>query len=211
MTEERAVPGPVRVLVVDDHPLVRAGLERFLAAQEGIAVAGEARSAGEAVVRGRTLDVDVILLDLGLPDAEGAAAVRLVADGLAGVKILVLTGLASPALARDCLRAGASGFLDKSAAPATILDGVQRVAAGDVVMDPALAAALLDVPVAALTVRELEVLGAIADGLTNRQVARLLGSSEHTVKTQLARVMEKLGAADRTQAVALSLRRGLLR
>lgn len=201
----------VRVLVVDDHPSVREGLRHFLDAAEDLVVVGEAGSAGDAVLVGRGAAPDVVLLDLVLPGVAGPPAVRLVVEGLPSAQVLVLSGTASPQGVVDCFRAGASGYLEKTAGTAAIREAIHDVFAGRRVVDPSLVGSLLDDTTVALTPRELEVLDAVSHGLTNRQVATRLGSSEHTVKTHLARAMAKLGAEDRTHAVATGMRRGMLR
>lgn len=199
----------VRILIVDDHPTIRSGLRSMLAKEPDFEVVGEVGSALSAAAAVERLKPDVVLLDLGLPDVRGAGAVKALRE--AGVQsILVLTASGSADLVRECLQMGALGFLLKTAPEDQLFGAVKRVCSGERVVDDSLLGALFEAPPAGLTPRELEVLGQVADGLTNRQIASKLGVSEDTIKTHLSRSMEKLGAADRTHAIAILMRRGLL-
>lgn len=202
----------VRVLVVDDHPSVRDGLRVALERGGTIEVVGEAVTAAEAVALARRLAPAVTLLDLSLPDARGAAAVRLLHAVVPATRLLVLTAAGQAETVRDCLEAGACGYLLKTSAATDVAAAVHSVAAGERVLDRHLLHVLLQAGggTTGLTPRELVVLDAISRGLTNRQAATMLGLAESTVKTHLARSMTKLGVADRTEAVASLLRRGLL-
>ena len=199
----------VRVLIVDDHPTIRSGLKTILTADSRMEVVGEAGSALAGVAALEKAKPDIVLLDLGLPDVRGVGAVRTLLEAGAG-KILVLSGAGSAELVRECLQAGAQGFLLKTAPEAALCGAIHRIVGGERVVDVSLIGALFEAPPAGLTPRELEVLRAVADGCTNRQVASRLGVSEDTIKTHLSRAMEKLGAADLTHAIAILLRRGLL-
>jgi len=199
----------VRVLIVDDHPTIRSGLKMILSADERLDIVGEAGSALAGVAALDKVKPDIVLLDLGLPDVRGVGAVRTLME--AGAKhVLVLSGAGSAELVRECLQAGAQGFLLKTAPETALVGAIHRIVSGERVVDDSLIGALFEAPPAGLTPRELEVLRAVADGCTNRQVASRLGVSEDTIKTHLSRSMEKLGAADRTHAIAILLRRGLL-
>ena len=199
----------IRVLIVDDHPTIRSGLKSILNADERLDVVGEAGSALAGVAALDKVKPDIVLLDLGLPDVRGVGAVRTLLEAGAQ-RVLVLSGAGSAELVRECLQAGAQGFLLKTAPEAALCGAIHRIVGGERVVDDSLIGALFEAPPAGLTPRELEVLGAVADGCTNRQVASRLGVSEDTIKTHLSRAMEKLGASDRTHAIAILLRRGLL-
>lgn len=199
----------VRILIVDDHPTIRSGLKTILTTDSRMEVVGEAGSALAGVAALEKAKPDIVLLDLGLPDVRGVGAVRTLLEAGAQ-KILVLSGAGSAELVRECLQAGAQGFLLKTAPEAALCGAIHRIVGGERVVDDSLIGALFEAPPAGLTPRELEVLRAVADGCTNRQVASRLGVSEDTIKTHLSRAMEKLGAADRTHAIAILLRRGLL-
>jgi DNA-binding NarL/FixJ family response regulator len=196
-----------RILVVDDHPAVASGLRAIFDAEADFDVVGVERTVGAGVIATRRLQPRVVLLDLNLPDARGVRAVALVRAAHPDVAILVLSAQLDAATAQACVDAGALGYLLKTSSPQTLVAAVRDVAAGERVTDP-----LVDRDVGAgdLTARELEVLQAVSEGLTNRQVAARLGVAQDTVKTHLSRAMTKLGAADRTHAVAVLLRRGLL-
>jgi DNA-binding NarL/FixJ family response regulator len=202
-------PALVRVLLVDDHPTIRTGLRSILSTDELLEVVGEAGSAlaGAAAIERHA--PDIVLLDLGLPDVRGVGAVRTLLEAGAA-RVLVLSGAGSAELVRECLQAGAHGFLLKTALEPVLHSAIHRVIAGERVVDDSLIGALFEAPPAGLTPRELEVLREVADGCTNRRVASRLGVSEDTIKTHLSRAMEKLGASDRTHAIAILLRRGLL-
>jgi DNA-binding NarL/FixJ family response regulator len=199
-----------RVLIVDDHPTVRQGVQAVLDTAPDLTVCGEAGSIAEALRVGAAELPDLVLLDLGLPDNSGVRGMQRVAEALPGSRVLILSGNAEPGLVRACLEAGAVGYLLKTAAPTLLREAVRRASRGEPVIDPALVGALVDGPPRALTPRELEVLSAVSRGLTNRQAAGVLGTRESTVKTLLARAMTKLKASDRAHAVAVGLRRGLI-
>lgn len=199
----------VRVLLVDDHPSVRAGVRALLESDPRVRVVAEAGTALAAASAVERETPDVVVVDLGLPDARGAGAVRAAREAGAE-RVLVLSASGTADLVRECLQSGALGYLLKTASAESLCGGVCRVAGGERVVDDGLIGTLFEAPPAGLTARELEVLGAVADGMTNRQVAGKLGVSEDTVKTHLSRAMEKLGASDRTHAIAMLLRRGLI-
>jgi DNA-binding NarL/FixJ family response regulator len=200
----------MRVLLVDDHPIVRAGLGTVLEAR-GITVVGEAANGREALERARELRPDVVLMDLSMPEMDGFAATKSIAGT---TRVLVLTTFASEADAVRALDAGAMGYLLKDAPPDEIVAALRDVAAGKPAFAPAVANVVLrrlrSAPAETLTARELEILTRVADGLSNKEVAKALRISEATVKTHLIHVFEKLGVDDRTAAVTLAIKRGIL-
>lgn len=210
-----ATPAAIRVVVADDHPIVREGLRRFLDSREGIEVVGEAADGEQAVARAARLRPDVVLLDLVMPVLDGLGAIERIIARDPDARILVLTSFAGEDQVLPALRAGAVGYLLKDADPAEVERAVRAVAAGESPLDPAVAGRVLRAvrpgsdPLAALTPREREVLGLLARGLTNRQIARELVVAEKTVKTHVSAVLAKLGVADRTQAALLAVREGL--
>lgn len=204
-----AAVATARILIVDDHPTIRSGLRTMLSSESCFDVVADVGSALAGAAAVERLQPDIVLLDLGLPDVRGVGAVKTLKDAGAP-RVLVLTGSGSADLVRECLQMGADGFLLKTVPEATLFGAVRRILSGERIVDDSLLGALFEAPPAGLTPRELEVLSAVADGLTNRQIASKLGVSEDTIKTHLSRSMEKLGASDRTHAIAILLRRGLL-
>lgn len=209
----------VRVLVCDDHPVVRAGITALLATDDGIEVVGEA-STGEEIVRLATeVPAELVLMDLQLGSdpsvVHGAEATRRIrAAGADGPHVLVLTNYDSDADVVTAIEAGASGYLLKDTPPEQLLDGIRRAAAGETALSPEVTAMLMQrmrTPGVSLSARELEVMEAVADGLSNAQIAARLFVSESTVKTHLVHVFEKLGARSRTDAVAKAREAGLIR
>ena len=205
------------VLIVDDHPVVRQGLRVLLEVHDGIDVTGEAADGEEALAKAASLVPDVILLDLKLPGMDGIAVLReLRARGLAS-RILVLTSGNDPAQVGLAVRSGASGFLYKDVDPDALVRAIRAVNDGNTLLAPAAAGSLVPSGGAApgtgrpggwgaLTAREREVLGEIARGLSNREIARRLDVSEKTVKTHVSSVLAKLGVQDRTQAAVYAVR-----
>ncbi|GAB3436283.1 transcriptional regulator [Flindersiella endophytica] len=205
----------IRVLVVDDHRVVRHGLRTFLDVQDDIDVVGEAGDGGEAVSAAEQLEPDVILLDLQLPTIDGVEALRMLRDRGSKAKVLVLTSFTEPSSVVPALRAGAAGYLFKDVDPDALAQAIRAVHAGQVLLEPEVAAALLadDAPnerAAALTDREREVLAEIARGRSNREIARALVLSEKTVKTHVSSILAKLGLSDRTQAALFAVKSGLV-
>jgi DNA-binding NarL/FixJ family response regulator len=207
-------PGPIRVLVVDDHQVVRHGLRTFLDIQDDIEVVGEAADGAQAVEQAEVLRPDVMLLDLQLPSVDGVEALRMLRDRDNLTRVLVLTSFTEPAKVVPALRAGAAGYLFKDVDPEALAQAIRAVHAGQVLLEPEVAAALLkgesaDGRVDSLTDREREVLVEIARGRSNREIARALVLSEKTVKTHVSSILAKLGLADRTQAALYAVRSGL--
>jgi DNA-binding NarL/FixJ family response regulator len=213
------VPDPIRVLVVDDHAVVREGLRAFLDLQDGIVVAAEAGDGEEALATAAAVRPDVVLMDLVMPKVSGLEAMRELRERLPGVRVIVLTSFADDETLLPALRAGAAGYLLKNVAPKELARAVRAAHAGEAVLDPAVAgrlvAALTDAAPAAspagLTAREREVLELIGHGYSNKRIARELHIAEKTVKTHVSHVLAKLGVTDRTQAAVYAVRTGLVR
>ena len=209
----------IRVLLVDDHAVVREGLRAFLELQEGIEVAGEAADGQAGVAAAERLRPDVVLMDLVMPRLDGVGAMRELRSRLPDVKVIVLTSFADDEMLLPAVQAGAAGYLLKNAQPQELARAVRAAHAGEAVVDPHIAARLLDSiaqpagepPADQLTPREQEVLELIARGLSNKRIARELGIAEKTVKTHAGHVFAKLGVTDRTQAALLAVRTGLAR
>ncbi len=203
-----------RVLVVDDHPVVRGGLVAWLAAQDDLDVVGEAADGLEALAQVAATAPDVVLMDLRMPRMDGVTAIERLAATHPGVKVLVLTTYDTDADIVRAVAAGATGYLLKDAPLPQLADAVRAAARGETVLAPPVAARLvsqLRAPaVEAPTARELEVLAGVARGLTNAEIGRELFIGEATVKTHLLRVFAKLGVDDRTRAVMVAVERGLL-
>jgi DNA-binding NarL/FixJ family response regulator len=206
--------GKITVLIADDHPVVRQGLQVLLSVQDDIEVVGEAADGGQALAMAAQLDPDVILLDLKLPVRDGVAVLRELRDSGLKARALVLTSAADRDLVRLAVQAGAAGFLYKDVDPDALVRALRSVHDGHTLLAPEAAGSLLRSGAAAsavrgigaLTGREREVLAQIADGRSNREIARLLRVSEKTVKTHVSSVLAKLGVADRTQAALLAVR-----
>jgi DNA-binding NarL/FixJ family response regulator len=204
----------IRVVIVDDHAVLRAGLEQLLTGQPDLEVVGTAASGGEAMEVVRELRPDVVLMDLQMPGIDGVRATReIVAEGLADV--LVLTSYSDAERIVGALDAGAMGYLLKDADPDEVLRGIRSVARGESPINPRAARELLGArrttpaAVAELTPRESEVLVLVRQGLANKQIARRLGISERTVKAHLTSAFQRIGVVDRTQAALWAERNGL--
>ena len=193
------------VVLVDDHQMVRAGLEALISATDDLVVVGQAGDGAEAVeVVGRTRP-EVVLMDLSMPGVDGVEASRRVLAEHPGVRIVVLTSFSDHARVNDALAAGAVGYQLKDCEPGDLLAAVRSAAAGHVPLDPRVAGVLLpssgrDPGTPQMSPRELEVLRLVAEGLANKQVARRLGISERTVKAHLGQVFRAIGVSDRTSA-----------
>ena len=203
---------PITVLIADDHPVVRQGLQVLLSVQDDIEVVGEAADGGQAVALAAELDPDVILLDLKLPVMDGVAVLNGLRDAGLRARALVLTSAADRGLETLAVQAGAAGFLYKDVDPDALVRALRSVHDGHTLLAPDVAGALLRSSspavrgIGALTGREREVLEQIAQGRSNREIARLLQVSEKTVKTHVSSVLAKLGVQDRTQAALLAVR-----
>jgi DNA-binding NarL/FixJ family response regulator len=208
---------PIRLLVVDDHPVVRDGLTGMVAAEPDIEVVGEAGDGAQAVRVAQAVRPDVVLMDLRMPGTDGPTAIAELARLGIAARVLVLTTYDTDDDVLPAIEAGATGYLLKDAPPAELLRAVRAAARGESVLAPSVAARLLNrvrspEPTAAgpLSARELEVLELVAAGSTNRTVAAALFISEATVKSHLMNIFEKLGVNDRAAAVAEGFNRGLL-
>ena len=211
---ETAPPAPIRLLIVDDHPVVRDGLRGMFAGEAGFEVVAEASNGHEAVTRARLLRPDVVLMDLRMPEQDGVSATReLLADGTM-TRVLVLTTYDTDRDVIPAIEAGATGYLLKDSPREDLFRAVRAAARGESVLSPAVASRLVGQvrsPAAEpLTERERDILAVIAEGHTNAAAARKLFISEATVKTHLAHIYAKLGVNDRAAAVATALRKGLL-
>jgi DNA-binding NarL/FixJ family response regulator len=205
-------PDPIRVLCVDDHPLMREGIAAMIRDQPDLRLVAEAASGGEAIRRHREHRPDVTLMDLRLPDMSGIEAVIAIRAELPEARVLMLTTFEGDMDIQRALRAGARGYLLKSMPPAELVAAIREVHAGRKRIPPQVAAQLAEhLGEEDLTARELEILEQVAAGGRNREIAGTLSISEETVKVHVKHVMEKLGARDRTEAVSIALRRGILR
>lgn len=204
----------IRLLIVDDHPVVRNGLVSMFAAEPGFEVLGEAADGSDAVRRARGLDPDVILMDLRMPGMDGVSAIRELAAARSRARVLVLTTYDTDSDVLSAIEAGATGYMLKDAPPAELFRAVRAAAEGKSMLSPAVATRVVgqmrrgeEEP---LSQRELEVLELVAQGVSNRDAAARLFISEATVKTHLVHVYAKLGVNDRAAAVAEAFNRGLL-
>ncbi len=205
----------IRIVVVDDHPILRQGLIAALEDEPDVVVAGAAGSAEEAIVLVRQQQPDLVLLDLELPGMGGIEAIPRLLEVSPGSRVLVFTAYDTDERVLGAIRAGAKGYLLKGATSADIAQAIRSVTAGGSVLEPRVAAKLIasvGAPRGAsqLTAREREVLRLIAQGLPSKQIARALGITERTVKFHTTSLLRKLGADNRAQAVALAAQRGLL-
>ena len=214
----------IRVLLADDQALVRGGFRSILEGQTDMEVVGEAADGAEAVELALATRPDVIVMDIRMPRLDGIAATRVLLERHASARVLVLTTFNQEAYVYDGLRAGASGFLLKSAPPRELAGAIRTVAAGDALLAPEITRAMIQEylqrprpgaatadTLAVLTPRELEVLGLIARGRSNTEIAGELFLSEPTVKTHVSRVLAKLQLRDRVHAVVLAYETGLVR
>lgn len=228
-------PADVRVLLVDDQPLIRVGFRMVLENEPGVEVVGEADDGVEAVELAATLVPDVVVMDVRMPRMDGIAATERITHRLPGVRVLILTTFDLDEYAFTGLRAGASGFLLKNARPADLVRAIRTVAAGDAIVEPRVTRRLLelfgpqlpgdaeaplpdaasrdaarDPRLAPLTERELEVFTAIARGLSNAEISAALYLSESTVKTHVGHILLKLDVRDRVHAVMLGYETGVV-
>ena len=208
----------IRVLIADDHPMVRQGLRVFLELEPDLEVVGEAADGAEAAALTAELLPDVVLLDLVMPGVDGLAALEMLAEQGLAERALVVTSFGEHRSALPALRAGARGYISKDVDPAALATAVRAVAAGHVLLGPQVSAALVAQAVRGstnsmteaqgpqLTAREREVLEQIAAGHSNREIARALSLAEKTIKTHVSNILMKLGVADRTQAALWAVR-----
>lgn len=208
----------IRILAADDHAVVREGLRALIDTEPGMELVGEASDGAEAVGRAQALQPDVVLLDLVMPRKSGIEAIGEIRHAAPGARILVLTSFAEDDKVFPAIKAGAQGYLLKDASPGDLLRAIREVHRGEPSMHPTIARKLMlelqrssDLPPTEdpLTEREAEVLGLVAQGLTNQEIADRLFVSERTVRTHVSSILSKLHLANRTQAALYALRRGL--
>ena len=203
----------IRVVLVDDHAVIRAGLQQLLAGTADIEVVGQAENGREALEVVRRLRPDVVLMDLQMPGVDGVAATRLIMAEKLGVDVLVLTSYSDSERIVAALDAGAVGYLLKDADPDDVLQGIRAVSRGESPIHPRAARTLLGIRAGSsqiqLTSRETEIHRLVREGLANKQIARRLEISEHTVKAHLTSAFARIGVADRTQAALWVERNGL--
>ncbi|MFQ5556949.1 MAG: response regulator [Acidimicrobiales bacterium] len=203
----------IRVLLVDDHPLVRAGLERLLEQTDDMEIAAVADRGEAAITLDSQVEPDVVLMDVSMPGIDGIDCTRTICDSRDVARVVMLTAHTDRERVIGALDAGAIGYLAKDSDPKVLLEGIRSAASGEAPLDPRAAKALLDTRDAGkgpdLTERENEVLALVAEGLANKVIARRLGISERTVKAHLTRVFSELGVTDRTQAALWAMEHGI--
>jgi DNA-binding NarL/FixJ family response regulator len=201
----------IRVLCVDDHPVVRKGIAALLASEPDTVLVGEAANGKEAVDLFRRLRPDVTLMDLRMPQLDGIAAVRQIRAEFPDARIIALTSYDGDQDIYQALEAGVRGYLLKETVHAEMIRAIHTVYSGKRLVPPEVAEKLSEYfPQIALTPREVEVLSFVAQGLANKDIAERLGTASGTVKMHVQKILEKLGAADRTHAVTIAIRRGIL-
>jgi len=204
----------IRVLIADDHGVLRDGLARVIESQPGMELVGTAADGSEAVARCIETGPDVVLMDLEMPNVDGIEATRRIRVERPGTAVLVLTSFSDRRRIVGALSAGAVGYLLKDAAADEVVRGIESAARGESPLDPRAARSLLEAqsepdPLEGLSEREREVLGLLLEGMPNKNIARRLGISEKTVKSHLTRVFRQIGVTDRTQAALWAERNGL--
>ncbi len=205
-------PGPIRVMLVDDHAMVRRGLATFLQVHEDLKLAGEAESGEDAIRLCAEVLPDVVLMDLVLPNMDGAATTRIIRQQFPQVQVLALTSFTDGELIKNVLEAGAIGYLLKDVSADELARAIRAARSGRATLSPEAAQALVEAanqpqePGLDLTDREREVLGLMIEGLNNTQIAGRLSVSPSTIKSHVSSILAKLGVASRTEAVALALR-----
>jgi len=221
---KRTDPGKIRLVVADDHSLIREGLRRILSATE-LEVVGEASTGSHAVRQVAKLDPDVVLLDIRMPDMDGLAALREIKRLKPQIPVIMLTAYDEPAWLVQAIGYGAAGYLMKTMARDDLVAAIKAVASGDGLLDPAHLSTIVRQlgsetveptnpivgDVNQLTAREREVLALVAEGLTNQQIAEVLGVAPSTIKSHVQNVMLKLGASDRTQAAVMAVKAKIVR
>jgi len=206
----------IRVLVADDHAILRGGLAAFLRAMEGMQLVGEAANGEEALRLARELQPDVVLMDIKMPVMDGVEATRAIRACCPRTQVVVLTSFVEDELVPRALEAGAIGYLLKNVSHQELAAAIRQAARGQSVLSPEATQALVEATVRksplieALTPREMQVLALMAEGLTNLQIGQQLGITESTIKSHVSTIIAKLGVASRTEAVALALRHGLV-
>jgi DNA-binding NarL/FixJ family response regulator len=201
----------IRVLGVDDHPLLREGITAVINSQPDMVMIADASTAHDGILQFRKHRPDVTLMDLRLPDMSGVDTIVAIRAEFPDARIIMLTTFEGDVEIQRALEAGARGYMLKSMPPKDLLEGIRQVHAGKKRIPPQLAAQLAEhMSDEALTTREIEVLRQIAEGNRNRDIGEKLFITEETVKVHIKHIMEKLGASDRTQAIAIAIRRGII-
>jgi len=211
---------PIRILIADDHPVVRSGIRAVLGADPGLEVVGEAGDGTETLRLAETLDPDLVLIDITMPPEDGIRTARRLKEEHPGITVLFLTMHEDESLLREALRVGAAGYVIKRAEGSELIQAIHAASRGDIYVHPAMTRALLEQPVTTehrrgapafeLTPRELDVLRLLARGNTNRQIAELLGLSVRTVENHRANLMGKLGLQSRVELVSYAEEHDLL-
>ena len=207
---------PIRVMLVDDHTMVRRGVAAFLKVFDDLQLAGEAESGREAIQLCADILPDVILMDMVMPDMDGAAATRAIRQQFPHVQVIALTSFKEGDLVKNALEAGAIGYLLKDVSADELVRAIRAAHAGRATLSPEAAQALVETanhpptPGQDLTVRELEVLALMVEGLNNTQIAGRLTVSSSTIKSHVSNILSKLGVASRTEAVTLALRNHII-
>lgn len=211
-------PKPIRIMITDDHAIVRKGIRALLATEHDLQVVGEACDGAEAIDQAQALKPDVILMDLVMPNTDGIEATRQITAKIPGMRILVLTSFAADDKVFPAIKAGALGYLLKDSGPDQLIEAIHQVHRGEPSLDPAIARKVLSelshppkTPLTAdpLTGRELGVLRLVAQGKSNKEIAEQLVITEMTVRTHVSNILGKLHLASRTQAALYALREGI--
>ena len=202
----------IRIFLADDHGLLRLGLATLIDFHDDLEIVGDAENGEEAVERVCRLKPDVVVMDLMMPVLDGVGATQRIKERLPGTKVLILTSFGTSADVSRAIRAGASGALVKDTPNDELIDSIRKIAAGERVFSPEIERALADEPAPPeFTPRQLDVLGAITRGLTNAEIGRMLGISADAVRQHVMKVYEALGASNRAEAVAIALRKQLVK
>jgi len=204
-------PAKIRVLSIDDHPLVREGLAALINSQTDMCVVGQGSTGREAIKLFRELQPDVALMDMRLPDMSGIDAMITILSGAPRARVIMVTSSEGDVEMERALEGGATGYILKSMPPREVLEAIRKVHAGKKAIPPEIAAQLANhMSDETLTAREIEILQQVAEGNRNRDIADRLFISEGTVKVHIQHIMGKLGASDRTQAITIAVRRGII-